>query len=741
MPTNAHLDTAVLYGAGTTEGIVAIERCSDTEMEIFRRVGDDTVATKAPLRPFLWVRNQTAPNVEPLEGNLYFNVLATCAGWEEFQQTRKALAEAKTPYFAWTDATQHYLAASGETFFKGMDFSLLRRLQIDIETDTAEGYDFPNPRRDSIAAIALSDTTGWEEILIINDDLTEKAALTRLTELIAVRDPDVIEGHNIFNFDLPYLSTRAKAHKTPLAWGRNGSSIASRSSRLQIAERTIQYERYTAYGRHIVDTLVLAQHYDVATREMESLNLKTVARHLGVAEPDRVYIEGEKIAAAYRAGDPRFLQYALQDVRETRAVSAILSQSYFYQAQIFPFTYQDVVLRGNATKIDALFLREYLRRRHALPDLTQPKPFAGGETEAFEIGVFRNVWHCDATSLYPSIILAFDIAPRTDALGIFAGLLAQLRSFRLAAKAEAQRARDEGAASKTREGSDVLARAEALQRTFKILINSFYGYLGFAQGHFADFAAASEVAARGRQILGMMMDWLREQGALVIEADTDGIYFQPPADATQETLRTGMNAALPEGIEVEFDSTYRAMVSYKAKNYALLAHDGSMSVTGAALKSRGMEPYLRDYLSEYLHHLLNDRLDAAARLADDTLTRLRSRGIPIEKLARTETLQDSIESYKRKIAASSRNRSAAYEVAIRSDRDYRAGDQVRYYIAGADKKPVAYNTAKSLSQYDPSHPDENLIHYAQKLQDLAKKFTELLPPTAAKNENDLFTLE
>ena len=40
----------------------------------------------------------------------------------------------------------------------------------------------------------------------------------------------------------------------------------------------------------------------------------------------------------------------------------------------------------------------------------------------------------------------------------------------------------------------------ALQNTFKILINSFYGYLGFAQGHFADFDAAARVTQIGRDL-------------------------------------------------------------------------------------------------------------------------------------------------------------------------------------------------------------------------------------------------
>ena len=59
--------------------------------------------------------------------------------------------------------------------------------------------------------------------------------------------------------------------------------------------------------------------------------------------------------------DPaRLMAYARDDVLETLAISAILSPPYFVQAQALPFDYQTAVLRGNATKIDALLMREYL---------------------------------------------------------------------------------------------------------------------------------------------------------------------------------------------------------------------------------------------------------------------------------------------------------------------------------------------------------------------------------------------
>src|SRR5438132_8417152 len=94
-------------------------------------------------------------------------------------------------------------------------------------------------------------------------------------------------------------------------------------------------------------------------------------------------------------------------VRETRAVAELLSPSYFIQAQIFPYNYQDAIVRGNATRINALILREYFRRRHSILEMPMVRGFEGGYTDIFFTGVARNVWHCDVASLYPSIMLQF----------------------------------------------------------------------------------------------------------------------------------------------------------------------------------------------------------------------------------------------------------------------------------------------------------------------------------------------
>src|SRR5207245_9630563 len=94
------------------------------------------------------------------------------------------------------------------------------------------------------------------------------------TRVLGERDPAVIEGHNIFRFDLEYLEARARRHRVRLGWGRDGSELRSRPARLSVAERTIGYRRYEIAGRHVIDTWMLAQLHDVGARDLPSFGGK-----------------------------------------------------------------------------------------------------------------------------------------------------------------------------------------------------------------------------------------------------------------------------------------------------------------------------------------------------------------------------------------------------------------------------------------------------------------------------------
>ncbi|MEY2539781.1 MAG: hypothetical protein QOG67_3521 [Verrucomicrobiota bacterium] len=742
-------ENKLLFGADPTPRIVAIELGDTGTVRVYRREKDgSTIVEVEPFHPFVWADSDVVDlgiEAEKLSGDLKYGWRVTVDSWKELIALRNALKNSGRDYFALTDPVQHYLSATGRTLFKELAFEELKRMQLEVlsfEDSGAGGPGEDEPEggapsgekdaSDHIMSIALSDNSGWEELIVVdpkNVADSEKEALKRLTTLIKERDPDVIEGHDLFRSDLPRLVARAKKTKTKLDWGRGGGFLRSRPSRLQIAEKTIDYPKFTIDGRHFVDTFLLSQFYDVGMRSLSGFERIDVARHFGFCDDAELSaVTGKELQRAYIAGDELFQRRALCAVRETRAVADLLSPSYFIQAQIFPYNYQDVVVRGNATRINALFLREYFRQRHSIPEMPMVRGFEGGYTDVFFTGVAHDVWHCDVASLYPSIMLQFDCFPVSDRLQIFRHLLTDLRTFRLEAKAEMRAAEKKADAAKTR-------HSHALQNTFKILINSFYGYLGFAQGNFADFDAAARVTQIGRDLLKKMIDWLKSQGAQVIEVDTDGIYFVPPktgSASTIEDLQRGLAKELPPGIEVEFDEQFEAMFSYKAKNYALLTRDGDVVIKGGALKSRGLEKFQRVFLEQMIKLIMEGKTDDIAALREDFEKKIRGGSWNIDMLMKTDTLQDSLDKYRQKIAGATRNRAAAYELALASGRPYRPGDQISYYIKATPKKVAGYEAAKLANDFDPQNRDENVDYYVSKLDELVKKFGNLVP--AAEQE-------
>lgn len=711
-----------LFGVDPTSGIVSVEFSPPDRVQIYRRRGEETLLEEATHRPFVWTTNLWAEGAQELTGDGAFRYVISFNNASAFTSAK---ARHRKEILALNDLSHQYLLTSGRTLFKGMSFGDLRRLQVDIETFTPEGGGMSDASRHPLLAIAMTDSSGWEEILCVttpDNPNEERALLEKFVALVQERNPDVIEGHNIFRFDLPYLETRARQLGIPLALGRDGSKPYSEASQLHIAERRIHYRKFKIHGRHIVDTLHLVLLHDVGTREMESFGLKAAARYFGVAEDERITLEAREITVTHAQNRERFEMYALQDVRETRALSAVLSPPWFIQTSIFPYNYQEVLARGNATRINSLFLREYLRQGQAIPAPPEPRPFSGGATDIFFSGVVRNIWHCDITSLYPSVILTFGLTPRTDVLELFSGMLSRLRDFRLEAKAKMRTAT-----------KDEKPHFEALQGAFKILINSFYGYLGFGQGNFADFDTAEAVTTKGREILNAMVQWLRQRGAEIVEIDTDGIYFVPPEGATWDGLYAELAATLPAGIEVEFDARYQAMFSYKAKNYALLGAGGELLLKGASLKSRSLEKFKRLFIERAVRALLEGHPEIIPAMHVEFATALRERRWEPDMFVKTETLHDSLEVYRTKVATSSRNRAARFELALRSKRPMQAGDRVVYYVTGNSKKVRLFENAKLLDDWVPQQRDENVPYYLAQLDDLAEKFENFIPPSATSD--------
>lgn len=620
---------------------------------------------------------------------------------------------------------QQYLMQTGRTLFKDMTFADVHRLQLDIEVFASDGFPHAQRAADRLIVIVLSDNRGWHQI-IDGRTLSEPVMLQEAIRLIQERDPDVIEGHNIYAFDFPYLMARCERYGIPFAIGRDGSVPRAFASSMRFAERTVDFPALDIAGRHVIDTYFQVMSFDVAKRDLPDYTLKTAARYFGLAAPDRIYIAGKDIARVWQTQPARLLDYAHDDVIETERLARHLSGSTFYLTQMLPMPYGQVARTGPAAKIEALLVREYLRQRYALPRSQLGGQMAGGYTDVFVTGVVGPIVYADVESLYPSIMLNYDVKPRTDELGLFQLLLRRLTDLRLTTKHRMQNA----ASPEERSALD------AQQSSYKILINSFYGQLGFSMAIFNDFEEADRVATTGQEILRRIIAVIRRGGGTVIEVDTDGVFFVPPPavqeEAAERTFLEQLNAEMPSGIRIGFDGRFRKMLSYKMKNYALLTYEGNLKFKGSSLVSRSVERFGRQFVVQAIALLLEEDIQGLHTLYLATRERILRHDWTTEDFARTETLKDTVEQYQADVATGRRSRAATYELAIAHGRQtgqlVRKGDRITYYISGSSADVTAFTQAKLADDWDASQPDENTAYYLKRLDEFASKFTAFFSP-------------
>ena len=545
--------------------------------------------------------------------------------------------------------------------------------------------------------------------------------LENLVRVINEQDPDVIEGHNIFAFDFMYLRERLKRYRIPFSIGRDGSEPRSYQSSIRFAERSIDFPALEIAGRHVVDTYFQVMSYDVFKRDLPGYGLKVAAQYFGLAPEDRTYIEGDQIAATWLKDPDLLIRYALDDVIETERLARHLSGSTYYLTQMLPMPYGQVARTGPAAKIESMFVREYLRSKHSLSRSQWGSQTLGGYTDVFFTGVAGPVVYADVESLYPSIMLNYDVKPGQDTLELFPQLLRRLTDLRFDAKREMK------AATSDSERGELDAR----QNSYKLLINSFYGSLGFSLAAFNDFSEADRVASIGQQILRQIIGILDREGATVIEVDTDGVLFVPPAQYEGETMERAfldeLNKEMPTGIRIGFDGRFKKMLSYKKKNYALLTYGDKLKFKGSSLVSRSNERFGRTYVGEAIKLLLDEDVAGLHNLYLSTRDKIIAHNWNhVDEFSRTETLKDSVERYLDDVRAGKRTKAASYELALQRRQEtgqpVKKGDRISYYIAGTSLSAASFDLAKPVTAWDKSKPDENTAYYLKRLDEFSRKF-------------------
>ena len=741
----------LLYGVDDAPGLCGVAQAAGG-VRLWWRRGDKLESEIVAHQPYFLVSHRQllddfkpSPQIETLSGDNYYRYRVRLKDWATHDAAAAHINRAyklhkadypDEPLLAFREPSVQYLLASTRTHYTGMALGDLSVLYIALRAYNSDGADYADPAQpgDRVVAVGLSDGRNWLRVFTLSDmsSQAETVLLGEVAAAVAERDPDVIVGHDLFKGALSYFTARAKQHRVKLPWGRDGSLLTVRTARAPAAEKQLEYPRADAAGRSFVDTWFLATYYDIVKRDLERFDAPYIAHYLDhtCTVPDCV--PTWEVARLYDAKRTLLEADVRYELETCAAIFGTLIGSYFAQAQMLPLSLQDCVVRGNATKINYLLLREYLQRGASIPAPVDARTFIGGYTELRHSGVLKHVLNVDVASLYPSLMLSREVRPASDSLGVFKPLLTELTRQRLAAKQEARTAQDEA----TR------VMADARQAAFKVFINSFFGYMGAARMNWADPAQAEFITQSGQEVVKQLAAIVEELGASVIEIDTDGIYLTVDFDAADTKLREHFVKQVNErlgatpvghGITVELSGYYPAMLSYKVKNYALLEEDGSVTLTGSGMKSRGLEPFLRDFIEQGIGDILRGAPQHIETRYAELKRRIETRTVNIKELAKTETLVDSLESYRGKVelkseGASGRNRAAAYEIALKARRPLRPGDMVAYYITGEKHTVKAFEAARPLRDYDPAQPDYNIAYYVKKLDENLKKVKGYITP-------------
>ncbi len=686
----------LLFGMDTTDRVVAIEPFGSNEVVLYRRNKDGRTVPErrvtspwmvsSDLRPF---QGRDDADVTELRGEHPFRYLITFVSWDAWRGAINRAGDAGQFIIGPRSLPAQYQLRAGLTLFKEMEYADLRRMQIDLETLSLD------PAAPDAGIIMISVRQGNHEQVLVRET-TEAELIESLDRIIHKLDPDVIEGHNINGFDFPYLLHRAVKTGAQFRPGRNRST-----PRLVDGDR--RQRAVYIHGRHVIDTYTQVQRFDVAGN-FSRYGLKDVIQQMGLEREDRTFVDRATIAEMWKRGETsRLAAYALDDVRDVDTLSRVIMPTEFFQTQMLPMTFQRATMTGTGRKIDDLMFRCYLAAGHSMPRPLPGRSYPGGYVELVRTGSFGPVVKCDVESLYPSIMIREEVASKRDVLGAFPLLLRDLTTRRLEAKRQVRESRGEDRAT-----------WDGLQGSFKILINSFYGYLGFGVGAFNDYAAAERVTLEGQRLIQDVVTHLRELGGIPIEIDTDGVYFSPPegigTEAEEIAFIQRISDRLPEGINLAHDGRFQRMLSLKIKTYALLDRDGRMTLTGSALRSRSLERCFQQYIHDSAHVLLQDDKDAARELYFELGEAIVAGTLPIEQISQWTMIRE----------ATLASRSRLKQALDANPGLWRFGERIEVYERDDGKLALTTDYGN----------DENTTHLLRRLRDVAERFRPLYPDDA-----------
>ena len=470
---------------------------------------------------------------------------------------------------------------------------------IDIEVGSENGFPDPYKADEPITAIALTFINGHTYVFGCGDfrndnpdTITyikckdEYSLCSKFIELWSRMYPDVITGWNTKFFDIPYLINRFRKilgedkAKMLSPWNYISERKTNINGRLLIA--------YSFVGIESLDYIELYKWYAPGGKSQESYRLDNIAQ-VELGEGKISYDEYENLHQLYRQNYQLFIEYNIKDVAlilkledKLKLIELALTLAYDTKCN-----YEDVFAQ---TRMWDSLTYSYLLGKGIIvpPKETQEKDaaFEGAYVKEPQIGLHNWVASFDLNSLYPHLMMQYNISPetliepenytdemrgilsqgvtvdkllkrqidissledatitpngqffRTDIQGFLPKMMVEMyddrkkfKKMMLQAQQEYENEKDE---SKKYNIEKRVARYNNLQLAKKVSLNSAYGALGSQYFRFYDLRMALGVTTAGQlsirwieaKINQYMNKLLGTDNDYVIASDTDSIYLR-----------------------------------------------------------------------------------------------------------------------------------------------------------------------------------------------------------------------
>ncbi|MEM2239119.1 MAG: DNA polymerase domain-containing protein [Candidatus Bathyarchaeia archaeon] len=504
------------------------------------------------------------------------------------------------------------------------------------------------PEKDKIVCLAVRTNEGYVNVYN-SEEVGERGLIENFIELIDSFNPDVIVGYGTNARDWEYLAKRAEANGLRLKVGRDGSE----------PHRSV-YGHISIAGRIALDLYDYAD--DIADIKIKTL--ENLAAYLGVGVKDEL-MEEYDIPKLWESseGRQRILSYALD---RCRVIMECFKEFIDYGCQLSNLVcipLDHVCTAAVGFRVESYLMKCSRKFGELIPKrIEKPyQPYAGAIVLEPKPGLHENVAVLDFRSMYPSIMMKFNISPdtyvepevNTKPEEVFIAPEVGHRFFKkpdgfyrdalkrlLEARAEISKKLKDLSPSSTE-----YRILDARQKAIKVITNAMYGYAGWIGARWYRRPIAESTTAWGRKTLLETVDYAMKIGLSVIYGDTDSIFVKHDQEKIEELVKYVSEKL---GLEIKPETIYRRIIFTEAKKrYAGLLADGRIDITGLEAVRGDWSEIAKKIQREVIRIILETgSVEQALKEARKMLSDVEVGKVPLRELIIWKTLTKTTEDYK-----------------------------------------------------------------------------------------------